>query len=438
MRQQQGHYMKQDGPGRVWYINVIVPADEHPVIVGDEVLITRRNGQVDTLIVTEVVEATLNGFKCKFRHKVKAPKAPQDLGLGQVGEDDEPAPEAPAPMAQPAPHGNGALTDALMQAIGAPIAQLAADRAAGAVEVRMKGMIEEVSKRVADIANAQVAPLEIHLPNVPTPILLEEHRHPLFDKVLRLTSIPGMNVLLVGPAGCGKTFLAHQIAKGTARKCGSLHCTAGMSEGAVSGRLLPSGDHGAFLYHPSEFVNLYQEGNSVFLLDEIDAADPNVLMFLNGALANGALHIPHRLEGAYIPRGENVSIIAAANTFGTGADMMYQGRNPLDGATLDRFYTVRMDYDATLEYKKIGAAPPYKAPWQAADKPTNQELESLGRWVLALRDKTDKAKLRRIISTRTLQKAIDARTVGLPSEEVKQDILAGWTKDELAKVGEYV
>ena len=44
------------------------------------------------------------------------------------------------------------------------------------------------------------------------------------------------------------------------------------------------------------------------------------------------------------------------------------------------------------------------------------------------------ARLRRVVSTRTLQKAVAARQAGVPSEEVKRDLLAGWSRDELAKV----
>jgi hypothetical protein len=44
-------------------------------------------------------------------------------------------------------------------------------------------------------------------------------------------------------------------------------------------------------------------------------------------------------------------VCAAANTYGTGADALYVGRNQLDAATLDRFYVVEMDYDRKLEAK---------------------------------------------------------------------------------------
>ena len=42
-------------------------------------------------------------------------------------------------------------------------------------------------------------------------------------------------------------------------------------------------------------------------------------------------------------------VIAAGNTIGHGADFEYVGRNQLDGASLDRFAVVRIDYSKTIE-----------------------------------------------------------------------------------------
>ena len=51
---------------------------------------------------------------------------------------------------------------------------------------------------------------------------------------------------------------------------GFVSCTAGMSEGQITGRLLPTGKGGQFEYVQSEFVHCYENGG-IFLLDEMDA-----------------------------------------------------------------------------------------------------------------------------------------------------------------------
>jgi energy-coupling factor transporter ATP-binding protein EcfA2 len=273
-------------------------------------------------------------------------------------------------------------------------------------------------KSLIDAAIARQNPHKIIVDGAKT-VELKEHTHPMFAKVLKLVK-RGLNVLLVGPAGCGKTTLAEQLAKAMKRRYGALHCTAGASESQLTGWLLPIEANGRFAYVPSEFVDLYEKGESVFLLDEIDAADPNMLLVINSALANAALHVPQRYKEPHVKRGKNSTIIAAANTFGTGADMMYVGRNQLDAATLDRFYVVRMDYDTDLEHDLIGN--------------DNADVE-LGQWCHRLRQQVQFHRLRRTVSTRTIIKAVEARRAGIPAAEIKEDTLAGWTRDEIAKCG---
>lgn len=269
-----------------------------------------------------------------------------------------------------------------------------------------------------------------------TKIELEGVQHPMFEKVLKLVA-SGLNVMLTGAAGTGKTHLAEQVAKALGRKYGAIHCTAGASESQLMGWLLPS-DGGKFEYQPAPFVDLYEQGNSIFLFDEMDAADPNFLLVANGALANGHIHIAQRRNNPSAKRGEKVGIMATTNTFGTGADMIYAGRNQLDGATLDRWYIVHIDYMTSLEAKIMGATAEPTKEW----KPAPTDAESVKRDTLELftflinvRASATQSKLRRIISTRAFFKAQAARAIGIPLKEIKADLLAGWSKDELSKVG---
>ena len=155
-----------------------------------------------------------------------------------------------------------------------------------------------------------------------------------FETLLQLSK-ERVNTLMVGPSGCGKTHVSAQIADAMELSFASQSCSAGVSESAFTGKLLPLGDHGRFEYVESDFVRIYENGG-VFLFDEIDAADSNVLVFLNQSLANGSFHCAQRIGNTLVKKHKDFVAIAAANTFGTGADSLYTGRNSLDAATPDR------------------------------------------------------------------------------------------------------
>lgn len=271
---------------------------------------------------------------------------------------------------------------------------------------------EIVAEAVAAIPR-EVVEKYIVVPPKGEPVTVDGHVHPALPKVARLAGT-GLNVLLVGPAGCGKTHLAGQLAKSLGRDYTAVSCSAGMSESQLGGWLLPIGDGGKFMYVSTEFVRLYESGGLI-LIDEIDGADSNTLLFINAALANGHFFLPTRHEQPLVKRHAETIILAAANTFGTGPDAIYVGRNQLDAATLDRFYLVRMTYDERFEATL--------APKNVVD------------WVHGIRAKASELKLRRVISTRMIQKAAAALSAGIEWADVQSDLLNGWTREELMKVG---
>lgn len=169
-----------------------------------------------------------------------------------------------------------------------------------------------------------------------------------FQRVLDLAK-NRLPILLVGPAGCGKTHMAELIARTLDFDFDALNLSSGISEHHLVGKNIPNLTTGKDKYHPSMFVERYEKGG-VFLADELDAADPNVLMCLNSGLSNGTLNIP-RQGSPKAKQHANFILIATANTFGRGANRVYAGRNQLDEATLDRFRmgTVECDYDPTVE-----------------------------------------------------------------------------------------
>ena len=193
----------------------------------------------------------------------------------------------------------------------------------------------------------------------------------------------------------------------------------------MTGWFLPIGDNGRFLFLDAEFLRMYQKGNCVILLDEMDSADPNVLLCINSALSNGGFTVSQRgcdnPEKAHVKRGENVTVISACNTYGNGADHRYVGREQLDLSTLDRFHIVPMDYDINMEKGLIGAN------------------HALIEWAKIMRKAISNKRLDRILSTRKIIDYYELMESGLFTiEDCKEMYFEGWTKDEKAKIAELV
>jgi MoxR-like ATPase len=295
-----------------------------------------------------------------------------------------------------------------------------------------EGRVRELAAEEAAKVLAVKPVIEMVIHGAPKVALPDDH-HPLLPKVIALAAA-GLNVLLKGPAGCGKTHLCETVAKTLGREFGAISGSAGASESQLTGRLLPTGDHGRFEYHPSVFVRNY-EGGQCFLFDELDAFDPNMLLVANTALANGHFTVEARSDCPLVVRHKGTILLGAANTFGTGPDAMYVGRSQLDGATLDRWYVIEMTYDDSYEASLFGGNGKGVEAWKPSPAPTAAEIRKLGEWVVALREKCEASKVQRIVSTRMIHKAIAARHAGLSSAEIKADLLGGWTRDEIAKIG---
>jgi MoxR-like ATPase len=248
-----------------------------------------------------------------------------------------------------------------------------------------------------------------------------ERTHRQFNEVLGLVREGHANIMLVGPAGTGKTTLVKHVAKALDRQFAFISLSAGVTETHIFGRMLPQSD-GTWAYVESPFIRIYRNGG-VFLFDEVDAADGNVMVSINAALANGVLCNP--VTGEIVERHPDCLIAAAANTYGRGGDMVYVGRNALDGATLDRFVLskVFVSYDTDLEYELCKAAPSQSLTDQLFD------------WVRELRERITANRLRRVASTRLVEQGVKALRAGRTLEDVKTRFFQDWTNDEKAKVG---
>lgn len=167
--------------------------------------------------------------------------------------------------------------------------------------------------------------VHIHQAHHQLPIVLKQlqTREPLF---------------LTGPAGSGKSTIAEHAAKALGFDFASISVCAQTTKSDFLGYMDAVGN-----YHPTLFRKIYENGG-VYLIDEIDAGNPNVLAVLNGSLSASQYAFPDKM----VNKHKEFVIISTANTLGTGSTE-YVGRNQLDAATLDRFNFIHIDYDKKLE-----------------------------------------------------------------------------------------
>ncbi len=199
--------------------------------------------------------------------------------------------------------------------------------------------VEELSKRVEAIESnpGKSSTIHIKIGNLPK-VEMQGAVHEKFADIVKHVAIRD-HVMLVGPAGSGKTTTCEQVA--TALEL-DFYCKSVCSQTSKAELLGYQDANGNYV--STDFRTAYENGG-MFVLDEIDAGNPNVIAVLNSALANGVCSFADGM----VKKHSDFVLIACANTFGMGADRMYVGRNQLDAATLDRFSVIDFGYDENLE-----------------------------------------------------------------------------------------
>ena len=163
-------------------------------------------------------------------------------------------------------------------------------------------------------------------------------QHCQFEQILKSLSAR-VPIALVGPAGSGKTTIVYNASKALNLAFASQSVSAQSTVFDFFGYKDANGKYVSTLFREK-----YEKGG-VFLLDEFDAGNPNVLAALNQATANSVTSFPDKM----IEKHKDFVVVMAGNTFGGGGTLDYVGRNKIDAATLDRFAFIYVDYDETLE-----------------------------------------------------------------------------------------
>lgn len=163
-------------------------------------------------------------------------------------------------------------------------------------------------------------------------------QHEKFETILKFVA-NNEPVFLTGPAGSGKNVICKQVAE--ALGLNFYFTNAVTQEYKLTGFTDAMGN-----YQETQFYKAFTQGG-VFMLDEMDASIPEVLVILNAAIANRYFDFPAPI--GYVEAHPDFRVVAAGNTTGQGANFEYVGRNQLDGASLDRFAIVKVDYSKAIE-----------------------------------------------------------------------------------------
>lgn len=272
----------------------------------------------------------------------------------------------------------------VLEAVNAPGFEVSLTRRIARAEMQAEILSGETVRSIIQDTLERLAPRSLVVQTPHSAVKLDGLLHYATEDVIKIVAM-NHPLMMVGPAGCGKTTIAEHTAKALSL---DFYITSTINDthelmGFVDG-------HGK--YHSTAFRQAFEYGG-LWVADEIDAWDASALLAANSALANGYATVPDCETP--VSRSPSFRMVATANTFGNGADRVYIGRNELDAASLDRFATLNVDYDLNLE--RMFAA---------------GNIEWL-EYVWSIRKKIIEKKIRHVASSRAIAKGAEALANGL-------------------------
>lgn len=296
------------------------------------------------------------------------------------------SPDAPTPSAD--------INDIIikvLEAVNAPGFEVSLTRRIARSEMQQEILSGETTRQLIKETLENLAPRRIEVVTPQGTTQLDGLQHYMTETVIRIVAL-NHPVMMVGPAGCGKTTIGEQASK-------ALNLPFYITSTINDTHELMGFVDGYGKYHSTPFRQAFEHGG-LWVADEIDAWDASALLAANSALANGYATFPDR-EFPVI-RHQNFRMVATANTFGNGADRVYIGRNELDAASLDRFAIVNVDYDLNLERAFANG----NLKW--------------AEHVWSVRKKINEKKIRHVASSRAISNGSKALAAGLKWDDVNE------------------
>ena len=169
-------------------------------------------------------------------------------------------------------------------------------------------------------------------------------------KYLIRSGVRGKNIMMTGPAGCGKTMAAKSLVNSLDRP--DFYFNLGATQdprGTLIGNTHFNSDSGTY-FSESLFVEAIQTPNAVILLDELSRAHPDAWNILMTVLDYGQRYL--RLDESNtqetIKVADGVTFVATANI---GNE--YTSTRVMDKALMDRFTIVEMDVLSEEDENKL-------------------------------------------------------------------------------------
>lgn len=244
-------------------------------------------------------------------------------------------------------------------------------------ETIIKEMVQDATEAL--IQKNPCRQVIIQIPNVENKFSTKDLFHKDFEDVLSLVALK-KPILLKGPAGSGKNVILEQVARALDLQFYYLNDVT--EEYKVMGFVDANGR-----FVETQFFKAFTKGGLMFI-DEIDNSNPSALLSINAAIGTGYNHYMAFPDGNFYKAHDNFHLVAAANTFGTGSDAIYCGRQALDGASLNRFLPITIDYDRDLERNLISNTDILDLYWNVRDVVISNSI-------------------RHVISTRNIKNASD-------------------------------
>lgn len=168
------------------------------------------------------------------------------------------------------------------------------------------------------------------------------YEEPMAAQLLEYAINRGKNAILVGPTGSGKSSLAINVLARLKRRAEIVSCHGETSSDTFIGKPWlardPETNETVTKVLLGASLRAYKFGKTL-LLEEVDIAIPDVLASMQRILETKTEFYNCDIgDQEIIPKHKLFSVIATANTIGTGEDsFMYAGTKPLNLAFINRF-----------------------------------------------------------------------------------------------------